>query len=180
VQTIPDRPAGEVTLPDGRGILIRPVRPDDKATLRRLFAALSDESRTRRFLRVTRQLEPGDLAALTEFDREVEAAFVVLDAESLAPVAVGRYVRAEPGAASAGVAVAVADAHQGRGIGTALVRHLARHAASGGIASLRALMFYDNVVARRVLEHVGPVRVVGYDPGVVELVVALAPEQASA
>jgi GNAT superfamily N-acetyltransferase len=74
----------------------------------------------------------------------------------------------------------VADADQGRGIGTALVRHLARHAASAGITSLRALMFYDNVVARRVLGRVGPVRVAGYDPGVVELVVALAREPPAA
>jgi GNAT superfamily N-acetyltransferase len=154
--------------------VIRPIRPDDKSTLLRLFGGLSDETRIRRFLRVTKRLDADDLAALTEFDREQQMAFVVVDDASSEPIAVGRYVRDPADRESAALAVVVADAHQGQGIGTRLVRHLARDAAAAGIRTLTALMFYDNDHARHVLRCLGPVRVIGRDIGVVEFAVDLA------
>ncbi len=59
-----------------------------------------------------------------------------------------QYVR-DPGAPVAEVAFAVADAFQGRGLGTLLLAHLAEHAHAAGVELLDAEVMADN---RRMIE----------------------------
>src|SRR6266568_8681079 len=55
-------------LRDGSRVVLRLVRPDDKALLRRGFERLSPESRYRRFMSAKSQLTDAELAYLTEVD----------------------------------------------------------------------------------------------------------------
>ena len=64
---------------------------------------------------------------------------------------VARWVRLEPGGDVADFAIAVADAHQGQGLGTVLAMALADAAHAAGIRRFTATTLADNVVALRLM-----------------------------
>jgi GNAT superfamily N-acetyltransferase len=73
---------------------------------------------------------------------------------------------------TAELAVLVEDSHQGRGLGTALARHLAAAARLAGFRTLRMDLLPSSTAAARVAAHLGPaIAVVGQ--GVVTLTMPL-------
>ncbi|MGE5691926.1 MAG: N-acetyltransferase family protein [Pseudomonadota bacterium] len=122
------------------GITIRPLRDGDTAPVEALFARLGPHSRVRRFGAAKPRLTAAELAELARVDRDrhVLVGYVDGDAE---PAGVARLVRAGD---AAEIAVAVADEHQGRGVGTALARQLAADALAAGIRELHATVTGDN------------------------------------
>ncbi len=69
-------------------------------------------------------------------------------------VAVGRYER-EAGTDEAEVAFVVADEHQGRGIGSVLLEHLAAAARESGISRFQAVVLAENRAMVRVFRDAG-------------------------
>lgn len=140
------------TLPDGRAVTLRPVRPEDaEPTGRFVEQGLSATSRRRRFHSAIRSLAPAQLAALTQVDQDRHVALV---AECSSPlgradhtpliVAEARYVVEAPGD-QAEIALAVADAWQGQGLGAALLDRLRQLGGQRRLRSLRADVMVDNV-----------------------------------
>ncbi len=75
-------------------------------------------------------------------------------------------------AGTAELAVLVEDSFQGRGLGTAVVRHLAAAARLAGFRALRADVLPSSIAAMRAAAHLGPAAsVVGH--GVVTLTIPL-------
>jgi RimJ/RimL family protein N-acetyltransferase len=148
----------DVTLRDGAVLHIRGIRPDDKENLAAFFNRLSPETRYFRFLGAKTCLTDDELAYLTELDFVRRAALVAELAEEGSPLLVGvaRYATA-PGEDEARpeVALAVDDAHQGRGIGTLLLTHLSKHAASQGITEFDAYLLADNERMLNVFKRCG-------------------------
>ncbi len=101
-------PETQVTLADGSVITLREVRPDDKDAIAAGFAALSPESRYRRFFTAMSRLSGSDLRYLTEVDHADHEAVLGFTADG-EPVGVARYVRGDI-PEEAEVAVAVVDA----------------------------------------------------------------------
>ncbi|QGG94569.1 GNAT family N-acetyltransferase [Actinomarinicola tropica] len=130
-------------LPDGSWVVVRSVEPADRAQLRDGFAALSSESRRRRFLTGVTRLDEDTLDYLTEVDHVGHEAIGVLTDEGEG-LGIGRYVRcaAEPDAAE--VAITVRDDQQGRGIGTLLLTTLAEEAARHGIRRFVTYVLWEN------------------------------------
>ena len=144
------RGAARVQLADGGWITLRPIAPGDGLALARFHDALSDQSRYRRFLSPHPHLTEGELHDLTELEHPDRVAEVAeLDGEL---IAVGRYARAGD---TAEVAFTVADAHQGRGIGTVLLSVLAACARSHGITSFFADVLCENHAMLRVFRDAG-------------------------
>ena len=114
-----------VVLRDGTTIGLRPILPGDGDSLQAMVANMSVDSVYQRFFRVKTTLEPEEIHYFTHLDYQDRMAFVAIDDGEL--IGVGRYERKDPEQAEAEVAFAVIDAHQGRGIGTQLLQHLARH-----------------------------------------------------
>jgi RimJ/RimL family protein N-acetyltransferase len=166
----------EVTLRDGTRVLIRPIEPADREALADGFERLSPESRYLRFLTPMRELGERELAYLTEVDQHRHVALVAQLPESGEGVGVARFVRTAAGEAEP--AVAVADAWQGRGIGTALLDALADRAREEGIERFRALVLAHNTDAIAVLERLGSSRVEHHGREV-EVEVALCPAPAA-
>ena len=142
-----------VRLPDRTPVLIRPIRPDDKALLANGLAKLSDASVQRRFLAPKTRFSRAELRYLTEIDQHDHVAFA---AESpLQPVrhliAVARYVRDREHPDTAEAAIVVADDWQGRGLGSLLADRLAITAREEGIARFTATMMSDNRPAQRLM-----------------------------
>jgi acetate---CoA ligase (ADP-forming) len=135
----------EEVLRDGGSILIRAIRPDDKARLDEHFRGLSERSLYFRFMGMRRALGAAELARLTEPDFKDHAALVATLTEDGRErfIGVGRYLRGS-NRARAEIAFAVLDAHQGRGIGTLLLEHLARIASVNGIDEFEADVLGDN------------------------------------
>jgi acetyltransferase len=141
-----------VRLADGTLLLIRPIRPDDKALLADGVAHLSTETLTRRFLSPKRRLSAAELRYLTEIDGHDHVAYVALRPGHARPlVAVGRWVRLGDQPDAAEVAITVADRWQGRGVGSLLGRTLADEARFRGIRHFTATMQADNVPAHRLM-----------------------------
>lgn len=135
-------------------ILIRPIHAGDRERLRDSHERLSPETRYRRFLAVKPHLTSADLRYLVDIDGRDHVALVVTlpEAEEEPIVAVARFIRIPEEPQVAEVAIVVADALQGRGIGTELLARLAEEAVARGVRRFRATMLADNVAVHRLFE----------------------------
>ena len=133
----------------GPEILVRPLESGDTATVVAVFERLGEASRTARFNGHKRRLGEQELRWLATVgaNHHVLVAYVDGDPE---PVAIARLVRSD---ASAEVAFEVADAYQGRGIGSALTQELVCDACAAGIVEVTALVRSDNPRALAVLQR---------------------------
>lgn len=140
-------------LPDGRQVLIRPIRPDDKWRLQDGLKRLSLETVHRRFLAAKPRLSASELRYLTEVDGVDHIALVAISVPTGRLVAVARAVRDPEHPDWAEWAIVVADPLQGLGLGTRLMQALADAAARQGITRFSALVDGENVAVRRLLRH---------------------------
>jgi acetyl coenzyme A synthetase (ADP forming)-like protein len=143
-------------LRDGGSLLVRAVRPSDKPLLVALFGRLSHATIRYRTFGSKSALTDADLAYLTEldFDRHVALAAVLREDGAERVIGVGRYVRSAT-KPQAEVAFVVADEHQGRGIGTVLLEHLAKIAREAGVDELVADVLSDNAKMLEVFAQSG-------------------------
>jgi RimJ/RimL family protein N-acetyltransferase len=165
------RPCPDPSDPLAR-LAVRPITPEDRDALAATFAGLSPETRRRRFLGPKPKLTARELTYLTNVDHVSHEALVAVDEEDGEIVAVARYATGPHGAASADIAVTVADDCQGRGIGSALAARIVQAARRNGIASLTATTLWENGAARALLRRLG-FRAVGSDDGMLELALDL-------
>ena len=136
---------GDVALPDGTSVHVRPIRPEDAALEQAFVHGLSDETRYYRFFYRLNELTPQMLARFTQVDYDRELALVALTDAATSPAFVGvaRYI-ANPGETSAEFAIVVADAWQRRGVGRVLMRGLIVCAKRRGFETLRGMILREN------------------------------------
>jgi len=137
---------------------LRPIHPDDREALVAGFQALSEDSRHHRFLTAMPRLSDRQARYLTELDQVNHFAWGIgtLDgAGEIRGVGIARYVRDPGDEGAAEVAVAIADAYQGRGLGGLAVRALAVVAATHDIDRLVGLMLGENRAMIRIFEQLG-------------------------
>jgi acetyl coenzyme A synthetase (ADP forming)-like protein len=140
--------ATDALLRDGTSIHIRAIQPTDKDRLVAFFNQLSAQSVYFRFFQTKTRLTDEDLRYFTELDfvQHVGLVAMLWEAGDEHIIGVGRYIRPSGSAAStrAEVAFTVADAHQGRGVGTLLLEHLAEIARQQGITQFEADVLGEN------------------------------------
>ena len=140
-----------VRLRDGGFALLRPLVDGEVSVLETVFEGLSARSREQRFLVPMPRLPGGHRRTLAEVDGDHHVAWVALvDGQ---PVGICRYVRT--GFGSAELAFEVVDAHQGRGIGSALVDAVTTVARSRGIRYLEASVEPGNAASAALFARVG-------------------------
>ncbi len=142
----------DVTLGDGTPLHLRPIRVDDGPKLLHLYDKLSDTSLYHRFF-VVPQKDASKADYLARVDYENQFALVAELAREV--VAVARYHRDVARPDHAEVAFTVADALQGKGIGSLLFHRLAAIARAHGVAVFDAEVLKDNVGMIRVFEKSG-------------------------
>ncbi|MER7267593.1 GNAT family N-acetyltransferase [Micromonospora carbonacea] len=174
--TTVDQPV-DVLLSDGSTVGLRPIRPDDAPGIVAMHARFSERTRYLRYFSPYPRIPERDLNRFVHVDHVDREAFVVLAAGRI--VAVGRYERLGPQAPEAEVAFVVEDAHQGRGIGSVLLEHLADAARRAGIVRFVAEVLPANGAMLRVFADFGYQVQRQYADGVVHLSFPIAPTEAT-
>lgn len=161
------------TLRDGRRAEIRALKPTDRAALLTAVGHMSEEARYRRFFAPKRTFTEKELDFYLNVDFVQHVALVAVVDGAGGPVIAGggRYIVSEP--ARAEVAFSVDDAHQGQGIGSALMRHLVAIARAAGLKELVAEVLPDNAAMLKVFERCGLAMTTRREAGVVHVTLAL-------
>jgi ribosomal protein S18 acetylase RimI-like enzyme len=133
------------------GLTVRQLRSGDTVTVSALFERLSERSRHKRFCGAKPRLSELELAELARVDPDHHVLVGYVHGDT-APVGIARLVR---DGTSAEIAFAVADGHQGRGIGSTLASELAADARAAGITQLVATVCGDNPRVLAVLKRLG-------------------------
>jgi GNAT superfamily N-acetyltransferase len=144
--------AGTARLLDGRLVSMRRLRADDAEPVMALHQHLSDHDRYYRFF----TLQPVQLDEVVEELVEPahgRCALGAFDAERLIGVANYTVVRDEPKAAE--FAIVVAHEDHSLGVGTALLKHLARIARADGIGRFVADVLGENHLMLMVVYDLG-------------------------
>lgn len=137
---------------DGTELMLRPVLPGDTQRVAHGHVMFSPETLYRRFLSVRAPTETV-LTYLFEVDYVDHFVWVVTDGEDGPVIADARFVRDQHDPTLAEIAFTVADAYQGRGIGTILFAALALAARIDGVTKFQARVLSDNLPARALLDR---------------------------
>jgi len=130
---------------DGTAIHIRPQRPDDLEREMRFVEGLSEQTLYLRLQYSSRSVSRQDIARLLDLDyrdRMAIAAHMGAAPEEVI-IGVSRYARIDD-TDRAECAIVVADAWQGRGVGTELMRSLGLAARRNGIHTLVGTSLAEN------------------------------------
>jgi succinyl-CoA synthetase alpha subunit/RimJ/RimL family protein N-acetyltransferase len=165
----------DVVLRDGGTAHLRPILPTDADRLRRFYDRLSDETIYNRFFSLYRNISDRDVERFTVVDHHDRAALIATIGTEM--IGVVRYERTGPDEAE--VAFNIEDAHQGRGLGSVFLEHIAAAARERGISRFVADVLPTNRAMLRVFSDAGYVVDQGFDDGVVRLSFALEPTEDS-
>jgi acetyl coenzyme A synthetase (ADP forming)-like protein len=143
----------EVALRDGGGARVRPIKPEDGPLLVDFFERLGPESRYFRFFRIKETLEPKEVEFFTNVDYSDRMALIALLDGKM--IGLASYDREPDKDNTAEVAFAVADEHQGRGIGTQLLQLLTNHARGHGVDRFEAFVLPENRQMMRLFRNSG-------------------------
>lgn len=172
----PTRWIVDAVLSDGAAVSIRPIRPEDGAALVAFHAGLSEETVYRRFFACKPQLTEREVEHFTTVDYRDRMAFVAVFDDTI--IGVGRYDRV-PGTDEAEVAFVVADAHQGRGLGSLFLEYLAAAAGECGITRFVAETLAFNRDMLTVFRAAGYREDTRHSHGVVSVVLDIRPADAA-
>ncbi|MGH8919763.1 MAG: GNAT family N-acetyltransferase, partial [Actinomycetes bacterium] len=175
--TYPARWEADAVLADGGTVLVRPIKASDGPGIVALHRRLSEETVYLRFFSALPELSPALLDRFTNVDYVDRMALVALLGPDI--VAVARYDRT-PGSDQAEVAFVVDDAHQGRGLATLLLEHLAAAAGEAGIRHFVADTLPHNRRMLGVFQDAGWKAERSFAEGVVRVSFPIEPTEGSA
>ena len=153
------------TLRDGTAMLLRLLRPEDRALLRAGLERLSAESRYARFFSSKQSLTDDELDYLCNVDQESHFAIGAQRESDGEGLGIARFIGIGDGAAEA--AIAVADDMHGRGLGKLLFLRLCAAANERGIHTFKCEVLGSNTGMQHLLDAIGMQREVGVSQGVV-------------
>ncbi|MEU7002924.1 GNAT family N-acetyltransferase [Nonomuraea sp. NPDC046570] len=163
----------DVVLTDGGTAHVRPIRPADADRMRSFYSRLSAETIYFRFFGPHPRLSDKEVDRFTNVDYVDRVALIATIGAEM--VAVIRYDRIEPGEAE--VAFLVEDAHQGRGVASILLEHLAATARERGIERFVADVLPANMKMMAVLRQAGYTAQSRFADGVVRMTLDLTPTE---
>jgi acyl-CoA synthetase (NDP forming)/RimJ/RimL family protein N-acetyltransferase len=161
----------DVVLRDGSVAHVRPIVPNDADRLRRFHAGQSAESIYLRFFAPLKTLSDKDVARFTQVDYDWRVALVATLHEDI--IGVARFDRLDD--ATAEVAFHISDAHQGKGVGSVLLEHLAAIGQERGVAKFVADVLPQNRKMIQVFTEAGYEVNYHFDDGVIAVAFTIEP-----
>ncbi|MEV6105124.1 GNAT family N-acetyltransferase [Streptomyces sp. NPDC051940] len=165
----------DVVLRDGGTAQIRPITPEDADRLVAFFARVSDESKYYRFFAPYPKLSARDVRLFTHHDWVDRVGLCATVGDEF--IATVRYDRIAPGEAE--VAFLVQDEHQGRGVASTLLEHIAACARERDIRRFVAEVLPNNTKMIKVFTDAGYTQKRTFEDGVVRLQFDLEPTEKS-
>jgi acetyl coenzyme A synthetase (ADP forming)-like protein len=144
----------DVVLRDGSTVHVRPARPSDAPAVEELLKGLSDRSRWLRFFSGFPNLERAVLWA-TEVDYDRRYGLVATTGTDSRVIAAAGWERQPDCPEKAELALEIADAMQGQGLGTILVGQLAEAGNEVGVQVLEAEVLSENHLMVKVFRDSG-------------------------
>src|SRR5437660_4206590 len=143
-------------LPSGQSLRVRPIRHDDGKLEEAFVRGLSLESRYQRMLSGGTKITPEWIDSMTHIDYHRHMAFAVTTVSRGAEqfVGVGRYV-VDAATPNADVALVLADAWQGQGLGRRLLATLLEHAQTAGVREAVGVVLATNKAMLRLARSMG-------------------------
>ncbi|MGW7300493.1 bifunctional acetate--CoA ligase family protein/GNAT family N-acetyltransferase [Streptomyces sp. NPDC054829] len=174
----------DVVLRDGGTARIRPITVDDAERLVSFYEQVSDESKYYRFFAPYPRLSAKDVHRFTHHDFVDRVGLAAtVGGEFIATVRYDRIgadgMPASAPADEAEVAFLVQDAHQGRGVASALLEHVAAVARERGIRRFAAEVLPANTKMIKVFTDAGYTQKRSFEDGVVRLEFDLEPTDRS-
>jgi acyl-CoA synthetase (NDP forming)/RimJ/RimL family protein N-acetyltransferase len=166
----------DVVLRDGGVVHVRPIRPEDAEAVHIFHAGQSAESIYLRFFAPLPRLSDREVARFTQVDHVDRVGLVATLGDAI--VGIARYDRLDDGG-KAEVAFNISDAHQGRGIGSVLLEHLAAAARERGITRFYAEVLPQNRKMMGVFTEAGYEVSHSYEDGVIALSFDISPTEHS-
>jgi acyl-CoA synthetase (NDP forming)/GNAT superfamily N-acetyltransferase len=168
----------DVIASDGGIVHLRPILPSDAEALVRFHAGLSERTRYLRYFGPYPRIPARDLERFTTVDHHSRVGLICLLGDEI--IAVGRYeglpgpdggdgAGSNSAPTSAEVAFVVTDSHQGRGLGSILLEHLAAAATENGVRRFEAEVLAENRAMVRVFRQAGYQVSRQFDGGVLHL-----------
>ncbi len=184
----PRRWEADVVASDGGIVHLRPILPADADALLRFHESLSERTRYLRFFGPYPRIPDRDLLRFTTVDHRARVAFICELGDEI--IAVGRYeglpgdggpggTTGTAGIHSAEVAFVARDEHQGRGLGSILLEHLAAAARENGLRRFEAEVLVENHAMVRVFRQAGYQVSRAYADGVLHLEFDIDPTEKS-
>ncbi len=158
-----------LTLPDGKQLLLRPIRPEDEPGFQEIFASLSPEEIRMRFLHPMKTMTHKLAARLTQIDYDREMALVLegRDAGDRPILYGGVRISADPDNEEAEFAILLRREMTGSGLGPMLLRRIINYSRSRGIRRLVGEVLGDNTPMLKLAAAFGfSNRAVPDDPGI--------------
>ena len=145
------------TLKDGRTVLVRAIRPDDKTTILQGIGLFSEASLYKRFHGAKSSLSDQELKYLTEIDYLHHVALLAVLKDNDQTIGGGRFIAYDVALTprSAELAFAVVDDFQGLGVGSIVLKHLIHIAREIGFKIFEADLLVGNSAMIRVFEKTG-------------------------
>ena len=168
-------------LRDGAAAHLRPINPADADRLQRMHAGQSESSIYLRYFTYKSTLTEKELERFTEVDHVDRVAMVILLAGLSGEqeiIGVGGYDRIE-GTDEAEVSFNISDAHQGRGLGSILLEHLAAAGRERGVSRFSAEVLPENRKMLTVFSEAGYEVQRRFEDGVVLLEFSIDPTERS-
>jgi len=146
-----------MTLPSGRQVLIRPIRPEDEPAHYELFSRLDPEDIRFRFFGLVRAFPHHEMARFTQIDYEREMAFIATekvsdkDSETLGVVRAILQLRNN----SAEFAIILRSDLKGQGLGRRLLQKMIHYCRTRGIKRLVGQVLQENHAMLKLAEKFG-------------------------
>lgn len=143
-----------VTLPAGRRVFLRPVRPEDESLYLAFFEKMTAEDMRLRFFARVRELGHSFILRLTQIDYARAMAFIALDPES-GEMLGGVRLHGDSGHQSGEYAVSVRSDLKGMGLGWLLMRRIIRYAQREGFRVIQGEVLRENTLMLSMCQTLG-------------------------
>ena len=161
----------DVVLRDGSVAHVRPIVPNDADRVRRFHAGQSAESIYLRFFAPLKTLSDKDVARFTQVDYDWRVALVATLRDDI--IGIARFDRLDE--TTAEVAFHISDAHQGQGVGSVLLEHLAAIGQERGVTKFVADVLPQNRKMIQVFTEAGYEVDYHFDDGVIAVAFTIEP-----
>ena len=144
------------TLPDGRPLLLRPIKPEDAPLLEKMYASISEAAFYGRFFHATKKISPAICVrdCSVDYDREIGIVAEEKGNGTRRIVGFGMLIT-EPGQKRGEYSILVHDNYQGQGLGYMLIDMLIGIAHEKGLKEMFGFVLASNTKMLNVIKMLG-------------------------